>query len=275
MAAVLSVIVLAIGALPLYAAQRYQAEPMRQAVDLIKANATPDRASILFDRVDTYERLAPFMPGWSSLAALQLGGKADAWDAQKVQAFSAEKAELWYVLDFGTTQKKDQRQAIDRTLSESLCKVSQGFAGSAQVSRFVTTPIAGDAYWRQDTQFENGLHLDRVGVNRSAWGEPLCFEMQWHTTKLLQIDYTVFIHVIDQHGQIVAQNDSQPGGGYAPMSQWSVGQPITDRHGLILPPSVLAPGEYNIIVGVYGPDGVRLHTTDGNDTILLSRIVRQ
>ncbi|GEM_PF-1431508 len=274
-AAVLSMIVLAIAALPLYAAQRYQADPMRQAVELLKDRSTPDRANILFDRVDTAERLAPFLPGWSSIAALQLGGAADIWDAQRIQSYSTEKPELWYVLDFGADQKKDQREAIDRTLSQSLCKVSREFAGSAQVSHFVTTPVARDNDWPLRIQFENGLHLDRVSVNRSDWGEPICFEIQWHTTRPLPVDYTVFIHIVDQNGQIVAQNDSQPGGGYAPMSQWSIGEPIIDRHGLILPPSVLAPGEYDIIIGVYGPDGVRLHATDGSDSILLSRIVRQ
>ena len=275
MAAVLAMFVLAISALPLYAAQRYQVDPMRQAVETIQDQSTPDRANILFDRVDTSERLAPFLPGWSSLAALQLGGAADTWSAQKIQAFSAERPEMWYVLDFGAEPKKDERQAIDRTLSETLCKVSREFAGSAQVSRFVTTPNGVDAYRRPNEQFENGLHLDRVNVNHTTWGEPLCFEMEWHTTKALPADYTVFIHVLDQNGQIVAQTDSQPGGGYAPTSSWPVETPIADRHGLILPPSVLAPGRYDIVMGLYGPDGVRLHTIDGNDTILLSKIVHQ
>jgi hypothetical protein len=268
-------IVLAIGALPLYAAQRYQADPMRQAVDLIKDRSTPDRANVLFDRVDTYERLAPFMPGWSPLAALQLGGKADAWSEQNVQAFSTEKPELWYVLDFGADQKKDQRQAIDRRLSETLCKVSSEFAGSAQVSRFVTTPLAESSSRRHADRFVNGLQLDNVRVNRTNWGEPLCFEFQWHTTQPLSTDYTVFIHVLDQNGQIVAQTDSPPGGGYAPTSSWPIGQPIIDRHGLILPPSVLTPGEYRIVAGLYGPDGVRLSTIEESDTILLHKIVRQ
>ncbi len=270
MAIVLSVLVLALAALPLYAAQRYQADPMRQAVEVIKAQSTPDRANLIFDRVDTAERLAPFLPGWSSVAALQLGGKAEAWSAQKIQAFSAEKPEVWYVLDFGAEQKADPRQAIDRKLSETLCKVSREFAGSAQVSHFVTTLPDRDLH--DTAQFENGLQLDNVRVNLTTWGEPLCFELQWHTTRPLPTDYTVFIHVLDQNGQIVAQSDLQPGGGYAPTSGWPIGQPITDRHGLILPPT-FAPGEYHIVVGLYGPDGVRLHTTEGTDAILLSKVV--
>jgi len=165
-AAALAVIALALGALPLYAAQRYQADPMRQAVELIKDRSAPDRAGVLFDRVDTYERLAPFLPGWSSLAALQLGGKADAWSEQEVQSFSAGKPEVWYVLDYGADQKMDQRLALDRKLSEARCKVSQEFAGSAQVSHFVNAQPDHDVEAR--TTFENGLQLDRARISNTG-----------------------------------------------------------------------------------------------------------
>ncbi len=273
-AAVLSVVVLAIAALPLYAAQRYQADPMRQAIDLIKDRSTPDRANILFDRVDTYERLAPFVPGWSSLAALQLGGQADAWSEQKVQAFSSEKPELWYVLDFGADQKKDQRQAIDRQLSETLCKVSQEFAGSAQVSHFVNAQADRDL--SVTTTFENGLQLDGARISNTALkpGDPICVELQWSTTSQLPADYTVFVHVLDQNGQLVAQSDLQPDGGYAPTSSWPIGQPITDRHGVVLPPT-LSSGTYQIVIGLYGPDGVRLKSNETGDTIMLGEIAIQ
>lgn len=273
-AAVLSLIVLAMGALPLYAAQRYQADPMRQVVELIKDRSTPDRANVVFDRVDTAERLASFLPGWSAIAALQLGGKADEWSEQKVQSFSAEKPEVWYVLDFGAEQKADQRQAIDRQLSETLCKVSREFAGSAQVSRFVNAPP--DREVDAATTFGNGLQLDRAHVSDTTLkaGDPFCLEMQWSTKSQLPTDYTVFVHVLDQNGQLVAQSDLQPGSGYAPTSSWPIGQPITDRHGVVLPPT-LAPGEYQIVIGLYGPDGARLKSSTGEDAIELSEITIQ
>ena len=188
------------------------------------------------------ERLAPFLPGWSSMAALQLGGKADEWSEQKIQSFSTEKPELWYVLDFGAEQKADQRQAIDRKLSETLCKVSREFAGSAQVSHFVNAPP--DREVEATATFENGLQLDRARISNTTLkpGDPICLELQWSTTSRLPTDYTVFVHVLDQNGQLVAQSDLQPGGGYAPTSGWPIGQPITDRHGVVLPPT-LAPGD--------------------------------
>jgi hypothetical protein len=270
-AAVLSVMVLAMGALPLYAAQRYQADPMRQAVDLIKDRTTPDRANVLFDRVDSYERLAPFLPGWSSIAALQLGGAADTWSAQQVQSFSTEKPELWYVLDYGADQKKDQRQAIDRKLSETLCKVGQEFAGSAQVSHFVNAQPDHDL--NTASTFANGLQLVGARISNAAPkpGDPICLDLQWSTNKKIPVDYTVFVHVLDQNGQIVAQSDLQPGGGYAPTSRWPIGQRIADRHGVVLPPTI-APGTYSINVGMYGPDGVRLTSIDGMNSIPLSTL---
>jgi hypothetical protein len=268
-AAALAVIALALGALPLYAAQRYQADPMRQAVELIKDRSTPDRAGVLFDRVDTYERLAPFLPGWSSLAALQLGGKTDAWSEQEMQSFSAEKPEVWYVLDYGADQKMDQRQALDRKLSEARCKVSQEFAGSAQVSHFVNAQPDHDVEAR--TTFENGLQLDRARISNTVFkaGDPICLELQWSAARQLPADYTVFVHVLDQNGQLVAQSDLQPGGGYAPTSSWPLGQSIVDRHGVVLPPT-LAPGTYQIVIGLYGPDGVRLKSSTDQEAIALS-----
>ncbi len=270
-AAVLAVIALTIGALPLYAAQRYRADPMRQAVELIKDRSTPDQANVLFDRVDTYERLAPFFPGWSSLAALQLGGAADAFSAQKIRSFSAEKPELWYVLDFGANQEKDQREAIDRQLSETSCKVSQEFAGSAQVSRFVQA--MPDQVLSTTAQFENGIQLNGARLSTLALkpGDPICVELQWSAAVPLPLNYTVFVHVLDQNGQLVAQNDLPPGGGYAPTSGWPSGQPIADRHGVVLP-QVLSPGQYRIVIGLYGPDGVRLKTRDEADAIPLGEI---
>ena len=267
-AAVLSVMALAIGALPLYAAQRYQADPLRQAVEAIQSNSTPDHANVLFDRVDTYERLAPFFPGWSTLAALQLGGAADTFSEQKIQSFSVEKPELWYVLDFGADQKKDQRQAIDQQLTQTLCKVSREFAGAAQVSHFVNAQPDRDL--DVTANLENGLRLNRARISHTALksGEPICLELQWSAASQLPTDYTVFVHVLDQNGQIVAQSDLPPGGGYAPTSRWPIGQSITDRHGVVLPPTLSA-GNYRIVTGLYRPDGVRLTSTTGSDAIPL------
>ena len=269
--ALIAVIALTIGGLPLYAAQRYQADPLRNAVELIQSTSTPDRANILFDRVDTYERLTPYLQGWSTLAALQIGGAADAWDTAKIQAYAAERPELWYVLDYGADVKKDERLNIDRSLSESLCKVSTQFAGSAQVSRYIRTAPAIDL--NVTAEFENGVQLKhaRISATTISVGNPLCVELQWTTTKALSANYTVFIHVLDANGQLMAQSDLQPDGGFAPTNGWQVNQVIRDRHGVILPVT-LPLSTYRVVMGVYGLDGVRLKSGNSDDSVLLSEL---
>ena len=259
-AALFATIGLALGGLPLYAAQRYEADSMHEAVALIQSNSSPERANVLFDQVDTYERLTSFLPGWTTEAALLLDGPAANWSAQELQRFSTERSELWYVLDFGATSKKDQRLNIDRTLSASLCKVSTQFAGSAQVSHYVhAEPLEALSI---SAVFDDGVNLKgaRIKTTALAAGDPLCVELQWQTVQTPSADATVFIHVLNASGQVVAQSDLPPMGGFAPLSSWLPNQLINDRHGVILP-AILPTGTYQVVAGLYRADGTRLTTT--------------
>lgn len=77
---------------------------------------------------------------------------------------------------------------------------------------------------------------------------------------VLDADYTVFVHVLDAAGRIVAQADSQPRGGASPTSLWQENEVIADPYTFDLPP-----GEYALAVGLYDAEtGERLRagTTD-------------
>jgi len=70
--------------------------------------------------------------------------------------------------------------------------------------------------------------------------------------------YKVFLHLMDSAGNLVAQNDAEPRGNLSPAFIWSVGERVTDRHGVYLPPH-LPPGTYRLRVGMYRMDtGERL-----------------
>ncbi len=271
LAGLLAVAGLAAGGLPLYAAQRYQADPLRQAIELIRSTSTPDRAGVLFDRVDTYERLAPYLPGWSMLAALDLGGQAGRWGDARIQSFAAERSELWYVLDFGAEQQRPAGDAIDRGLSQSLCIVNRQFAGAARVAHYASAQPTTDL--NISAEFEDGIQLESARISDTSIGAggPLCVELEWTATQTPSTDYTVFVHLLDPTGRIVAQSDVWPGGGYAPTTTWLPAQAVADRHGLIVPPDA-APGTYHATVGLYDLYGARLKTTDGADSILLSQV---
>jgi hypothetical protein len=89
-------------------------------------------------------------------------------------------------------------------------------------------------------------------------GEAVPLRLYWRAASLPDQDYTVFVHLLDSSGKLIAQADSQPRGGDYPTSVWAAGDVIPDDHTLNLPAD-LAPGDYVIRVGLYlAPNGPRL-----------------
>ncbi len=68
-------------------------------------------------------------------------------------------------------------------------------------------------------------------------------------TRSAPADYTVFVHLLDPAGNLVAQADSPPANGAYPTSLWDPGEIVVDAH--ILPD--LPPGRYTLQVGLYNP----------------------
>jgi len=113
-----------------------------------------------------------------------------------------------------------------------------------------------------------GYDLDAIKPNTpislTLYWQPLVF---W--SALLPIDemhprYTVFIHVLDSSGKLVAQRDSEPVNGTAPTTGWLPNEIIADPYQIDLPRD-LPPGEYSLVVGMYRAiDGKRLTVAETN-----------
>ncbi len=81
-------------------------------------------------------------------------------------------------------------------------------------------------------------------------GDFLDLTLMWRTGQTPASDYTVFVHLLNAQGELVAQADSQPMGGRAPTSLWQPLERIRDPHALNLPTD-LATGEYRVAIGLY------------------------
>jgi len=104
------------------------------------------------------------------------------------------------------------------------------------------------------------IELTGYDLPVKAWqpGDIVPVTLFWQAAQAVPADYSVFLHLIGPDGQIVAQTDSGPAGGSRPTSGWQPGETIVDRHGLLLPAAV-APGEYQLRLGLYLPStGERL-----------------
>jgi hypothetical protein len=109
-------------------------------------------------------------------------------------------------------------------------------------------------------------------------GQIVPLSLFWQALAPVAQDWNVFVHLLDESGQLVAQTDTAPVAGSRQTSTWPPGEMILDRHGLLLPDSLPA-GEYQLQVGMYLPaTGERLEANDAagmrlGDSIPLDRVV--
>lgn len=93
-------------------------------------------------------------------------------------------------------------------------------------------------------------------------GEDVNLTLYWQAKARLAEDLTVFVHLADEDGTVVAQADSRPASGAYPTDLWDAGEIIADSH-VVHVPSDTPPGEYPLVVGLYRPDdGRRVAATD-------------
>jgi hypothetical protein len=89
-------------------------------------------------------------------------------------------------------------------------------------------------------------------------GDRLALTLYWKALGRMDTSYTVFVHLIDDDGQIRAQRDAVPGQGDLPTTGWLEGEIVSDTYALDLDAG-LPDGEYTLLVGLYdAATGARL-----------------
>jgi hypothetical protein len=81
-------------------------------------------------------------------------------------------------------------------------------------------------------------------------GDLLQVELRWACSQPLEVDATVFVHVVDDTGRIVAQDDRYPLQGLWPLRYWRTGDGVVDLRWVHIPQD-LPLGSYTVTVGVY------------------------
>ena len=109
-------------------------------------------------------------------------------------------------------------------------------------------------------------------------GQTLTVTLVWRAEGEIGTDYTVFLHLFDGQGALVAQTDAPPLEGAYPTRWWAPGEVVRDSHVLSLPEG-LPSGRYTLYVGLYEPATMaRLPATDAdgnpfaNDVIPLATL---
>lgn len=93
----------------------------------------------------------------------------------------------------------------------------------------------------------------------------MALALHWQALAPIDSDYKVFVHIVDEGGNVVAQQDQMPGQNRYPTHIWDAGEKVVDPYTL---PLRLPAGRYVIAAGMYDPEsGERLVARDaaGND----------
>jgi hypothetical protein len=91
------------------------------------------------------------------------------------------------------------------------------------------------------------------------WMQSSDLHLAWHWLALIQPqhDYKLFVHLLNEKGEVVRQVDTFPCQWTCPTSGWQAGQEIADN--VVLPLWGLPQGVYRLAVGWYeGETGQRL-----------------
>jgi hypothetical protein len=96
----------------------------------------------------------------------------------------------------------------------------------------------------------------RLETPQAVPGGQVRLTLYWHARQRVRTDYTAFVHLLDEAGEMRGQHDSQPVSGAYPTTIWSPEKVIADHH--VVPVDADAPpGQYRLAVGLY--DLVTMH----------------
>jgi hypothetical protein len=98
----------------------------------------------------------------------------------------------------------------------------------------------------------------RVEPTERRPGEALYVTVVWEPLRQTEEPYSVFVHVIDATGVLIAQRDTWPGLGRAPTTDWRSGRTFADTYRIDLPETTYAPNEATVRVGLNEPATGRL-----------------
>jgi hypothetical protein len=99
-----------------------------------------------------------------------------------------------------------------------------------------------------------GDRIELVGIDAPrVASDGLVVNLYWNERAPVDVNYTVFVQLLNSAGALAAQTDSFPLNGAYPTSVWTPGQTIRDAYSLKWQPGALS-GHYRLIAGMYRVD---------------------
>ena len=206
--------------------------------------------------------------------------------AEKVPAFTQVFALFW------ATDQADPNNVVERWLDQHAFKGLDSWQGNVRFVRYdlpnnlrcVAPNVDTESSERLrpilfGTEIElthfcqqnNAQNNATAETNLVRSGDPLLIRLRWQTRSSLAARYKTTLQLLDARNQVVAQRDSEPGGGSLPTDAWEPNTQVTDNYGLVVPPGT-PPGSYRLILALYDAENGQRLLTGANDHLLLNTV---
>jgi len=244
-----------------YADSRLAVHPCREALEYLQVQAEWPERVIATEQSDVWEQFYPWLRADYDIRLIdgyRPGAEPAQVIAEKLTAVGLETGSFWWL-----AMGDKPSQSADYFRRDDVQTLDAQALGDCQLARIVQlpqTPIASAAT-------DGGpIHLLVTQTGQARPGEALHFVVYWQAETPVTTSYTVFVQLLDEAGQLMAQQDNLPVIGLAPTDTWQSGVVVRDPYRLAIPPEA-APGVYRLIVGLYTPAGrVPLRLADGSQS---------
>ncbi len=122
-----------------------------------------------------------------------------------------------------------------------------------------------------NTRVGDDFALSRYALSADPVTRNIHLTLYWQDLITTENDYTVFVHVLDAGGQVVAQKDAQPLDGAYPTSVWDAREIVRDSYDLTIPAD--ARGPFSIETGMYSQPNLQRLPIGNSDHILLQNVL--
>lgn len=155
---------------------------------------------------------------------------------------------------FWAQSERDPNNIVEGMLDTLTYEADGRWYGGVRLVRYIM-PIQFSQMTDADILFGEHIHLVGYALSHDDLlaGDVLQILLQWRADATMNTRYKVFIQLIDDAGQVVAQRDAEPSGWNRPTITWKQDEIIADQHALIIPNDLTA-SHYILIVGLYNAD---------------------
>jgi mannosyltransferase len=224
--------------------------------------------AVLLNAPNQWEIFTYYYKGDSSVYPLPRSRPLDeAQTTGELTEIAAEHDRIFAVL--WAVDESDPSRFVEGWLAERAYKALDTWYGSVRLAIYAV-PTASPREVQNPLDVKLGEKIALLGYDLLAReveaGDVLPLTLFWQALAQPADRYKVFVHLLDEAGHIVGQQDSEPGNGLSITTIWQPGETVADNYGILIRPGT-PPGEHRIEAGMYSPiSGQRLNVSeDGQD----------